>query len=728
MDSIDGSRYPLGMIIMPTKNRLAMLVATTALCLPQVVGAASPSTQWQSPAFPSALTAKGPKVDAKALKAAAKNTTFQGAAGNALKTERDRKATIAAKRKAWCGPLKTAAKMPKPLFALMNTACTAAIARTNAASERHLAFRASHALFGRATGLPGLDNVAIAKAFLTAFRDFSSDPLYQDARAAAAAWAKGKPYTVATSRDAAEQACDQADGLACVVAGVMLEDTQDVRRAHANQAMKRYQQGCTIGEDLSCLHQALFTLRGPTKDDAKVRQLLNSACERKHGPSCHHLGLLHRFGVGATRSFETAKGFIAKGCRYGDPEACASWALTYLRSRRPDTATAKGLFHQACDQGSARGCAGLAFMTEFGLGTKKSASVALKGYLKSCAAGWGVACDNAAKMYTEGTGTRVNATKAFEYSARGCMLGWGMSCSKVGNALAAGSKPLTKPNPGLAFLLQEHACDDGHGSACVALGRAYEQGLGTRPNHPKAMGLYQAACDGTSEGFSRYKRALTPEGKALPTAMAMAKLVAKSAVKPADGKGCVELARIYNEGSGVRRDPVKAMAVIELACNRGVGAACRQWGDYHRQGNTGTVDTKAAVAAYERGCQLKDWASCAKLGFLHRIGQGVPKDGAKAVPFLSRACDNRYAPACAQMGTIYMTGNGVTKEPKKGMALYNRACSGGDALACANLGFNHLAGVGAKKSERTALRFFEKGCKLNNRLSCAQRDALKTKK
>ncbi len=418
---------------------------------------------WGVPAFSAPLKTTGLSIDTKALASASADTPLASVVAAALKAEGDKKATSAAKRKAWCDTLKTAVRMPKALGGTLRSACAGAQARVSAETQRFIALHVSHselARYASVTKASAKTKAALAKAFLKAFSDFKGHGLVKDAAKAAGAWKKDKPHTLENAQDMAERACDAANGLSCVVAGIILEDrargAARNARMTAKMAARRYEQACTIGDDLGCMHKALWMFRrgdAASGELAGATQQLRSSCERQHGASCHQLAQLYRHGISVKRSHEQAQRYARAGCAAGDGDSCATLADAALQARSPDPASAKAEFAKACRWGAARGCAGQASMSEAGMGTKRDLKGAFRGYIGACAAGSGVACERAATMLEAGKGTRKNVRRAWDMWARGCVLGWGLACSKLGGVLASGQKPLTAKHYRLAFAL-----------------------------------------------------------------------------------------------------------------------------------------------------------------------------------------------------------------------------------------------------------------------------------
>src|ERR1051325_9559861 len=109
---------------------------------------------------------------------------------------------------------------------------------------------------------------------------------------------------------------------------------------------------------------------------------------------------------------------------------------------------------------------------------------------------------------------------------------------------------------------------------------------------------------------------------------------AMHAQAPADCGGgsaekCLALGDKYRDGVDVAKDPARAAAAYQVACDGGVLAACNRLGALYE-----LQDAARAVALYKKACEGGDSYGCVNLGRAYWAGVGV---GANANQEIGRA-------------------------------------------------------------------------------------------
>src|SRR6185295_3384936 len=105
------------------------------------------------------------------------------------------------------------------------------------------------------------------------------------------------------------------------------------------------------------------------------------------------------------------------------------------------------------------------------------------------------------------------------------------------------------------------------GEGCLRLGVLCERGDGVRQDKPRAVTLYQAACD---RGFRQ---------------------------------GCVYLADMYRDGTGVTTDLRQAANLYHGACDENDADACRSLASLYEDSGEAD-DATEAFRVYRRACEL----------------------------------------------------------------------------------------------------------------------------
>jgi TPR repeat protein len=136
-----------------------------------------------------------------------------------------------------------------------------------------------------------------------------------------------------------------------------------------------------------------------------------------------------------------------------------------------------------------------------------------------------------------------------------------------------------------------------------------------------------------------------------------------------------------------KSDAAKATEAADKACSGSPehsGYYCARFGEYLEFGGSGlTKDPAKALGYFEKGCDKGDSEACVDLGFAHREGIGTKKDPAKARDAFTKGCkkggsDNKWHGwSCVWAGTAFEDGVGGAKDPAKAFEYYSEACDSG---------------------------------------------------
>ncbi len=133
---------------------------------------------------------------------------------------------------------------------------------------------------------------------------------------------------------------------------------------------------------------------------------------------------------------------------------------------------------------------------------------------------------------------------------------------------------------------REYNCEAGDYLDCQELAKAYQEGDGVPQDLPKALALFTRAC----EAKSRW--------------------------------ACSMVGSFVASGRGVAAaDPAGAARWFERACDDGHGWSCNRLGEMARDGEGVPKDPKRALALFEKACQGKDEKGCANGRALKAAGR-----------------------------------------------------------------------------------------------------------
>jgi TPR repeat protein len=313
------------------------------------------------------------------------------------------------------------------------------------------------------------------------------------------------------------------------------------------------EEACNAGDTCACGALGALYLHGNSvgRNARRGLSLLDRACDTDCATACWALGNAYQSSAGVRADTGRANGYFErlntlcrKGCDDGDPDRCFTLAGSYLGGHgvAGDHARAEELYRRSgtlygplCDQGDAHACARLAVLLDHGLGVEESKQKATAAYEAACGLGDLESCEEAAKRYTgRDKDLPKDEKRSAELAHKACAKGRSMGCAlanepddfmsivqaacAAGSAFDCGSAAFALTNgahgvqrdPGRAaplaarmIELEQDACLDDDGSACMALVRPFETGSaegepeGTiLPKDPtRVLALKQRACE-----------------------------------------------------------------------------------------------------------------------------------------------------------------------------------------------------------------------------------------
>ncbi len=138
------------------------------------------------------------------------------------------------------------------------------------------------------------------------------------------------------------------------------------------------------------------------------------------------------------------------------------------------------------------------------------------------------------------------------------------------------------------------------------------------------------------------------------------------------------LARMYNSGEGVPKDPAAAVLWLQKAANQG-----------------------HADAQYS-------------LGTSYLLGYGVPKNAVAAVEWLLKSAQQGNTLAQTNLGAMYLNGDGVAQDFRQALLWLEKAGARGQPLAQYSLGRMYQNGYGVRTDETMAAQWYARAAAQNH--------------
>lgn len=261
--------------------------------------------------------------------------------------------------------------------------------------------------------------------------------------------------------------CEAGDDGACRRLGELFD--VGGRFASAGQSRQMYARGCAPSVKVASaqcvrLMEMLRSGQGGSRDLEGAWTLGVRLCEAEVWRACARVGEMVEYGeVNDDVRDATSMAYYERAAREGDAEGLWRLGERTLWGARQDRALAREYFERACEGGSARGCAQVGVMYQFGLGVERDFARAANEYERACGM----------KDVT--------------------------SCVALGHLHETGLVE-TLDGEAAALVLYDEGCLAGGMTACLNLGFMYEHGRGVTRDMERAQTLYVQACRGGEEG------------------------------------------------------------------------------------------------------------------------------------------------------------------------------------------------------------------------------------
>ena len=172
---------------------------------------------------------------------------------------------------------------------------------------------------------------------------------------------------------------------------------------------------------------------------------------------------------------------------------------------------------------------------------------------------------------------------------------------------------------------EEARCDAGDAHACVELSRRYYGGVAVGRDQERgkqfferAFRLSDSACTAGELNRCAVVGMAYGTGFGAPLDAARAKAILERACAGGSAVSCADLGMAYLVGRiGIQRDSVRALQLLEPACASGNANACFQLAYNYEFGRAVAKDPVRAAALYQQACDADAEDAMAKIGRAH---------------------------------------------------------------------------------------------------------------
>lgn len=175
--------------------------------------------------------------------------------------------------------------------------------------------------------------------------------------------------------------------------------------------------------------------------------------------------------------------------------------------------------------------------------------------------------------------------------------------------------------------------------------------------------------------LSRSGLKVTADGRELIKPSAGQRLeMMKARAAGGDVKTQLDLARMYQQGGTLAKDPVEAAKWLLMAAEAGDASAQLQIASRYRTGSQGVEkNLPEAVNWYRKAAESGNATGQHSLGRLYERGEGVGQDLKEAARLYQQAAKQGSQWAQVSLAALYATGRGVEKNPEEAVDLLYEA-------------------------------------------------------
>lgn len=246
----------------------------------------------------------------------------------------------------------------------------------------------------------------------------------------------------------------------------------------------------------------------------------------------------------------------------------------------------------------------------------------------------------------------------------------------------------------------------GNGYASFVLAQMYNDGEGVQKDLEQALRLYfRAGNAGIADAFDYGGQIYAEEN---PPDYTEAKSWFENAVQGGSADGNADLGWMYESGSGVNKDPAKALSLFSEAAKLGSAEGMYYMGAVYHDGLGVQKDIATACQWSIRAAMYENPDAEAEAGFCYYNGIGVAQDHAAAFGWFAKAGQAGLVDSRVYVADMLERGDGWNQDSAAAVRWYQAAAEQGNVYAMTELGAHLRLGKGVAWNEAAAMQWFLK--------------------
>lgn len=175
--------------------------------------------------------------------------------------------------------------------------------------------------------------------------------------------------------------------------------------------------------------------------------------------------------------------------------------------------------------------------------------------------------------------------------------------------------------------------------------------------------------------------------------------------------GQMELAVMYEKGSGVPQDKTEAYRWYRCAAEQGFALAQYVIARVHYLGDGVVKDLAEAARWFRLAAEQGDPDAQNELGSMYAKGQGVAQDDAEAAKWYRRCAEQDDPLGQDNLGLAYLHGKGVPQDYREAFQWFRRSANQGHAAGQCDLGICYHNGCGVPQDDAEAVLWLKKAAR-----------------
>ena len=271
------------------------------------------------------------------------------------------------------------------------------------------------------------------------------------------------------------------------------------------------------------------------------------------------------------------------------------------------------------------------------------------------------------------------------------------------------------PDAGRAAALAKEAADAGDSYGQLLYGTFLRDGAGVAQDSTAALNYFDLSAKQGNEHAKRLLADLISKaGNLSPQAAESGVAMVQQSAEEGDAAAAYSLGRMYTEGTKLPQNYELGKKNLELAVAKKYPPAYALLADYYLNGWGVKRDPGKAIKLLQAGSALRSGEAICRMGLCKSNGIGTAKDLPGAIRLFNQAASLGCSDGDLWLGVAYAQGKGVPTNEKTAYAHYRRAAMKGNNTALFLLALCYRDGIGVARNIDVAFTYLKQAADAGN--------------